>query len=587
MTNLAAGILTLMAWLRRPAAVAAAATLVFAFGFPAERGANPIARGVELGVVLIFLLDLAASGMLAADVWRRERVQRALLLGGVAVVAAGSLAGMLGRSELGAAILLSGAQVFLLARLLRWLVRSTGWLLTARIRPTWIMIGAYLALIGLGTLLLALPGARAEGVRAWRVSDAFFTSTSAACVTGLAVRDVGSELSWAGQVVLLALIQVGGLGPVTLMMFAGLMARRGLNMRQALALREMLSVDFVGDLRRFMAFVLASTAVIELLGAALLFVACPLELRLFERAWWALFHSVSAFCNAGFGLHADSLVALRGNTAVCIPVMALIVLGGVGFPVLLNLASVRLSDATWYRRRLARHGQAAARPPTRLSLQSKLAVTMTAILLVAGTLVFFWREADGVLASESPATAWLISAFQSVAPRTAGFNSIDLAELRRDTQLMILGLMVIGAAPVSTGGGVRVVAVAVVVLTVRALARGSEHVSAFRRTIPRSVIGLSVTIVALYLAVLGIGVAVLIQTQPALPFGALLFEAVSALSTVGLTLGATTAVDDIGRAVLCGLMFIGRIGPLALLWSFVSRAAVLRYQYPEENVVVS
>jgi trk system potassium uptake protein TrkH len=384
-----------------------------------------------------------------------------------------------------------------------------------------------------------------------------------------------------GQAVILGLIQVGGLGIVTIAMFITFLQRRRLELREMMLVRDMLNVQALGSLGRFLGYLLAITLVAELTGAAVLYHATG-------KAWWSVFHSVSAFCNAGFGLDRDNLVTYARMPQIVLTVAGLVVVGGIGFPVLLDLLSFELQSLPFVRRmRGSLRGGAEERPPSRLSLHTKLALAATALLIVGGAALFHVSEAKGSLAAMTPPEQMMTSLFQSVTTRTAGFNTVDVTALKDPTLLLFLVLMLIGASPVSTGGGMKTTTAAVLLLTVMAMIRNREPVEAFGRTVPRRIVNAAVAIVSMYVVATLLVTTVLLATQPEGRFLTLLFESVSALCTVGLSAGVTSTLDDTGRLVICAAMLVGRVGPLAILWSFLSRPPGLQYEYPEEPVIVS
>jgi potassium uptake TrkH family protein len=563
--------------------------LVVEFGFPPGPHVR-VLRGVELGVVVVFVADLLVRLSAARD--RRSHLKghwlEIVLLAALGAEVAWSASGAQGKFLAGASSV--AVQTYLLARVALGLVRAHERLTGARIRPAWVLAGGFLLLIAAGSGLLLLPNCRAPGARAWSVPDAVFTATSAACVTGLGVRDVGRDLSFQGQLVVFGLIQVGGLGLVTIAMFLSFVNRRAFSLRQTLAMQEMGGTPAPGETGRFLGYTLAVTLGAELAGAALLYAARgdsgedpgP-------RLWWAAFHSVSAFCNAGFSLEPRGLLGYAGSAPVCLTLAGLVLVGGLGFPVLLDLLRFQLSTLPVVRRwRWAlrfREGEGA--PASRLGLHTKLVLLTSAVLLLAGTGLFYAAEAEHALAGRPPGEAALASFFHAVMPRTAGFNTLDVASFRLPTLLLVMVLMAVGASPLSCGGGMKTSTVAVLGLTLRSMLRNRETVEAFGRAVPRVAVNAAVAVVILYGLAALVLVSVLAATQEKVGFVPLLFESVSALSTVGLSMGATTRLDEFGRGVLCVAMFVGRLGPLAILWTVLSRPSALRYQYPEESVIVS
>lgn len=584
--------------LLRVGTLIALAGLVADFGLPLDDGVRSAIRAGQLALVALFALHTALSFAWADD--RRAYARRHLfeigLLAlivvdvgiGIALERAGPLAGAW----------FHGVQAYLIARFVLSIAHVQEWLSRRAMRPALWLLATFASVAFGGACLLLLPLSRAPGAEPWTFTDAFFTATSAVCVTGLSVRDVGSELSFRGQALLLALIQVGGLGLVVIACAAGVLERGRLSLRESHVLGEAVGFANPGHLRRFLAFALAFTFVVEAIGAACLYVSiAELDTDGHGRAWWSVFHAVSAFCNAGFALSSASLAPFAHDRAVLATVAALIVFGGLGFAVHMDLLALRpLSSNTlrWARWRLSesihwpwRHAVFQGESPPRLSLSSRLVLATTASLLAGGTLAILFGERGDGSTRLGAGEQWTLAAFASVSARTAGFQTCDLAALAAPTLLVTMVLMVVGASPLSTGGGVKTTTLAVAAAALRSMTRNRDHVEAFGRTIPRQVVNACMAIGVLYAIATAVTTAALLATQPELTFEEAAFESVSALSTVGLSLNVTPRLDDAGRWIVAIAMIVGRIGPLACLWSFVSRGRALRYRYPEESVVVS
>ncbi|MCY2961664.1 MAG: hypothetical protein NTY35_16005 [Planctomycetota bacterium] len=584
--------------LLRIGALGALAGLVADFGLPLEDRWRSAIRAGQLALVALFALKTVLGLAWAPDRRRflRERWLEVLLLALIVLDIALGLA--LERRGPLAGAWFFGVQLYLVARLLLSLAHVQEWFSRRALRPALWLLASFTGLSLAGAGLLLLPRSRAEGVEPWTFTDAFFTATSAVCVTGLSVRDVGSELSFRGQALLLALIQVGGLGIVAIACAAGFLERGRLSLRESRLLGEAVGFRSPGHLRRFLGFAIGFTLVVEAVGAGLLWLAVEgRDLGGHDRAWWSVFHAVSAFCNAGFALSSASLAPFARDEAVLAVIGSLIVLGGLGFAVHMDLLALRplsLTTLRWARWRLSesihwpwRHAVFQGDSPPRLALSSRLVLVTTAVLLLCGTLAFLAGERGGVLGAEGVAEQWVQSAFASISARTAGFQTNDLTQLAGPTLLATMLLMVVGASPLSTGGGVKTSTLAVAFLTLRSMTRDRDQVEAFGRSIPRQVVNACMAITVLYAVAVVIVTAALLATQRGLAFQGAIFESVSALSTVGLSLNVTPQLDDTGRWIVAAAMIAGRIGPLACLWSFVSRGRALRYRYPDENVVVS
>ncbi len=440
--------------------------------------------------------------------------------------------------------------------------------------PLRLLLGSFAALIAVGTLLLLLPWATPPG-RPIGFIDALFTATSAVCVTGLIVRDTGSEFTAFGQAVILVLIQFGGVGIMTFSVLAFSALRRRLSIVDRALVRQTLAA--VGDwveVRPLLATVVKFTLAAEAMGAALLFARWQPEFGTPAAAWYAVFHAVSAFCNAGFGLWRNSLMEWRGDVVVNAVVIALIVLGGLGFLVVYEAVSLR------FRRRT-------------LSVHSRLVLSTTAVLVLAGAVIFAVLEKDASLAGLPRTDRVLASLFQSVTCRTAGFNTIDIAALSPATLFFMMILMVIGGSPSSTAGGIKTTTFAVLVLTAVNRLRHRVHVNVFNRTLsPASVANaLSLALAAFATIVVGLFLLLLLEAPDVTAerhgvFIGYLFETVSALGTVGLSTGATATLTPASRVLIAVLMFVGRLGPLTVAGALAREDQVTDWQYPEEEVLI-
>ncbi len=486
------------------------------------------------------------------------------------------------RGDLGIHLL----KLFLLANVLVQLLRLQQRLLSRGARPEWMLAGSFAMLILAGTLLLLLPRASAVPGKPIGVLDALFTATSASCVTGLTVRDTGTEITPFGQGILLALFQAGGLGIMTFVAFLAVTSAESLPVPHMLAFRQIVGARTPAILRRQVLAIAAFTALVETAGAICLYACLPPEQDRLAKVGWSVFHAVSAFCNAGFALSADSLTSFQAHPGVMLTIMGLIVLGGFGFLVVTDLLGLQVSRLPLIRRIpwVRRYNQRV--PVYRIPVQTRLSALVTGVLIFCGLVGFWALEAGNLLAEKPPQTQFLISAFQSVTARTAGFNTIAVDQLQPATLLLLVALMVVGACPVSTGGGIKTVTLAVLLLALRALIAGRERVEVYGRALPQRVLLAAPAVVVLYVLVACLGVFGLTFCDPQLPFRSLLFEAVSALSTVGLSTGITAQLSPGSQLILCVLMFIGRVGPISLVLSVVRMERPTQYQYPEEDLVV-
>lgn len=434
-------------------------------------------------------------------------------------------------------------------------------------------------MILLGTALLALPAAHVG--EPLSLLEALFTATSATCVTGLTVVDTGSRFTPFGQAVVLALIQVGGLGLMTFAVFAGLALGGRVAFTGRAVIQDTMHHTPSAGVRRLVRHVVAFTLASEAVGALLLWLRLRGESVPGGALWSAAFHSVSAFCNAGFSLYPDSLVRYRGDLAINLVITGLVILGGLGF-----LASMELREVLAARLR--------GRRPHQATLHTRLVLLVSAALLIFGMLAYLLLEWDNVLAGLPPGERLLAAWFLSVTPRTAGFNTVDYGQMASQTLFLTIFLMFVGASPGSTGGGIKTTTFGLLVALVAARWRGRGRASVFHRTIPHAVMdrALLLAILAWALVSFAIGLLAMVETgdapylleQPR--FVAMMFEAVSAFGTVGLSTGITPTLGAGSQLVLIALMFMGRVGPLTLVLAIRPRDQKGRFRYAEENVMV-
>lgn len=445
--------------------------------------------------------------------------------------------------------------------------------------PPRLLLISFLVLIGFGTLLLKLPAATPDDAPIGWV-DALFTATSAACVTGLVVRDTGTAFTPFGQGVILALIQLGGLGVMTFSLFLFGLFRQRLPVVYRPLMEQTLSSLAGRELLPLLRLVLLFTFGTEAVGFVALLVRWWPEMEPGEAVWAALFHSVSAFCNAGFSLWADSLSAWRGDAWVNLVVMGLIVLGGIGFFVVHDLL-----------RQARRFRFAALR---RLSVHSKLALATSLVLILLGAMFFWVLEAPRTLFGLPISEQILASLFHSVTTRTAGFNTVDVGALAPATLFGMTILMFIGGSPGSTAGGIKTTTVAVLVAAMWSRFDRRLRVNVFHRTLTERTVAntLAIFLGAAVVGVAGLFVLLLAEApeQPILGEEAVFlnhfFETVSALATVGLSTGVTDELSAEGRLIVTILMYVGRLGPLTVAAALGSSQPIDDWRYPETEVVV-
>ncbi len=438
------------------------------------------------------------------------------------------------------------------------------------ISPFQMILLGFLAVILAGCLLLMLPfSTKAAGGASF--FDALFTSTSAVCVTGLVVHDTASYWSGFGQGVILLLIEIGGMGVITIAGALAVVAGRKIGLFQRNTMQEALAAHSVGGIVRLTGFLLRASLVIELIGAAIMAPVFCRELGLAKGIWYALFHSISAFCNAGFDLMGakapfSSLTSFVGQPAINLTVAGLIVIGGLGF---LTWDDIRMNR--WHIKRYR--------------MQSKVIFLVTGILIFVPTLYFYFVEFHLPQWAGLTGTQRVLAAlFQAVSPRTAGFNTVDLSALSGTGQMLTIILMLIGGSPGSTAGGMKTTTVAVLVLSAVAVYRRNEDAQCFGRRIANSAVKSAAAILFIYLLLFLAG-GMVISTLEGLPILTCLFEAASAVGTVGLTLGITTKLGAISRGILILLMYFGRVGGLTLIYATVSGKQT-QAKYPQEKITV-
>jgi trk system potassium uptake protein TrkH len=458
--------------------------------------------------------------------------------------------------------------------------------------PMRVFIASFVLLIVAGAGALYLPRATVSRNNI-TVIDALFTSTTAACVTGLTVKDIGRDFTLMGHIVILLLIQLGGLGIVLFGAVFAVLFGQAFSIRESVAMHDLLSASTLNRITQLVAFVFASTMAIEALGAVALVGMWPNDPSWAgsgPQQWFgSIFHSVSAFCNAGLGLFSDNLTGYRRSWQVYGVICPLIILGGLGFGVLYNLGDAvadRIRRAVkWVCRPECRFTLGPARS---LSLQTKIAVSVSAILIVAGAVGILVLERYTVAAGTGVARSVPDAFFQSVTARTAGFNTVNIGALTESSKVVLILLMFIGGSPGGTAGGIKTVTLAVVVMAVMSTLHQRGEVQMFRRSIPPAFVSRALAVIMVYGVVLFLGVLglTLSERDRGLPFLDLMFEATSAIGTVGLSTGITSALSASGKVIVILLMLVGRLGPLSLAAALTFDTRRARYTYPQEAIMV-
>ena len=429
-----------------------------------------------------------------------------------------------------------------------------------------IIILGFAGVIILGCLLLMLPTASKSGQWTdW--SDALFTATSAVCVTGLVVQDTASYWSDFGQMIILLLIQIGGMGVVTIGIALPMIWGKKIGLRQRSTMQEAISAHKVGGIIRLTGFILKMTFLFEGIGALLMAPVFCKRFGFAKGVWYGIFHSISAFCNAGFDLMGveddfSSLTAFESEPVINICVMSLIIIGGIGFMV--------WDDIYTNRRHLHRY-----------RMQTKLVLTTTFLLILLPAVYFFFFEFQ----EETASVRFWSSLFQSVTPRTAGFNTADLTLLSETGVAVIIVLMLIGGSPGSTAGGMKTTTFAVMMSNSLSVFRRREHTCFFGRRISGDTVTTAATVFTMYVTLFLVG-GCIISSVEEIPLRLCLFETASAIGTVGLTLGITTRLGLLSRMILIGLMYFGRVGGLTLVFAALTKKGDATSRLPQEKLTV-
>lgn len=435
------------------------------------------------------------------------------------------------------------------------------------IKPTRIIPLGFLAVILLGTGLLMLPMASAEEPLSF--FDAFFEATSATCVTGLIVVDTATRFTFFGQLVLLLLIQLGGLGFMTVATFFFVAMGKKISLKERMTMAESLGENKLQGIISLALHVLKVTAIVEGTGAVLLSLRFIPQFGLANGLWRAVFTSISAFCNAGFDLMGNytSLTAYVSDPLVCLTVCSLILIGGFGFGVILDLLDFK-------RKRQYR-------------IQTKVVMWVSLVLVVVPSIAFYFLEYNNTMAGMDFGTRVLASLFQSVTCRTAGFNTIDQLALRSPSKLLSIVLMFIGGAPAGTAGGIKLTTVAVIFFSARSLLSGKDRAEAFERWISKTTVikACSIFFLAINALLFGVFLVSVLESE-SLGFINQLYELTSAIATVGLSVGVSGTCSIASRAVICALMFTGRIGILTLTLAIGGKKEKPYLRYPEADIMV-
>ncbi|KEO72165.1 TrkH family potassium uptake protein [Anditalea andensis] len=455
-----------------------------------------------------------------------------------------------------------------------------------QLNPPQVFIFSFIILIIIGMGLLSLPNATNNGIS---FIDALFTSTSAVCVTGLIVLDTSSDFTFFGQVVIMSLFQIGGLGMMTFTSFFGFFFKGKYSLQNQLFLQDYINEDKIGAIYYTLIKIIVFTVLVEAVGVLLIFnlIDPSLFASTGDRLFFSLFHSISAFCNAGFSTLSDGLfeVGFRQQYNVHLVLAFIIILGGIGFPVVLGYYSY-LRHVYIGSRKVLFGIEQYRHTPRVANINTKLIVRTTLILLSIGFISYLITERDATLTGLSTYGKIVTAFFGAVTPRTAGFNTVDMGALTFPTILIYLLLMWIGASPGSTGGGLKTSTFAVAILNTLSIAKGKDRVEIYNRVISNVTLRKAFSVILLSFMVIGVGVFMVTLMNPELNLIDVAFEVFSAFSTVGLSLGITSDLSTGSKLTVTVIMLLGRVGTLTVLVAFIRKARTLRYKYPEESVFI-
>lgn len=433
----------------------------------------------------------------------------------------------------------------------------------------------FLTLIVVGTILLIMPFATSDG--SWNnLTVALFTATSAVCVTGLAVVDTGSYFSFWGQLIILLLIQIGGLGYMMSTTFLILLLGRRFDLRQKFAIRESFDRPFLQGSTNLVKSIIATTLICEITGIFLLLQTFVARFGLTQGLWFSIFHSVSAWNNAGFGLFSDSLVIYRSSWLINMVISGLVILGGIGYQVIIEMYLWAVKVIRGKKEKFC------------FSLNFKVVISTTILLLLIGTIAFFLTEINNpeTIKNLSLEDKFLASWFQSMTTRTAGFNTIDIGAMTTAGLFITMGLMFIGASPSGTGGGIKTTTLRILFNCTKSALQGKNRVILYQREVPSTLILKAVAVVFGTAASIVLCTTLISLVEIELDFIQILFEVISAFATVGLSTGITASLSTIAKLLLVLAMYIGRVSILLVIAAIIGEVRPSSLQYPEENLLV-
>ena len=455
-----------------------------------------------------------------------------------------------------------------------------------KLNPALLFVISFVFLIIIGTGLLLLPNSTVNGIS---FVDALFTSTSAVCVTGLITVDTALTYTAMGKTILLVLIQLGGLGVMTFTTFFGIFFSGNNSFRNNLFIKDMINNDTLSDIFNNLMKIVLFTFVIEFFGALIIYMNIDRTVFIdeYSNMRFSIFHSISAFCNAGFSTLSQGLydIRFRFNYPVHLIIAFLVILGGIGFPILLNYYKLLKHYTNNIFNKL--RGKLFVHKPNIINVNTRIVIYSTIILLVFGTIVFYFTERNNSFKEHSVWGQMVESFFASVTPRTAGFNTIDYSNIMPITILFTIFLMWVGASPGSTGGGIKTSSFAIAILNVFSLSKGKDRLEIWRREIADDSLRKAFAIILLSLLAIGLSIILVSAFDPKFGIEKIAFECFSAFGTVGLTMGITPELSVASKYVLVFTMFLGRVGTLTLFVVFIKKVISLKYKFPEENIIIN
>ena len=566
------------------AAVVVVAAFVFLFGLKERLLPSPILYAALYASLFIFIAEKIFRFFNSdsfREFWFANWYEAPLLLVLIVVLFAAG-----GRENVGT-IRHFAVGIYLVLQVVVKVCRTTVTLAASGRNPTQTLIASFFVLILTGTGVLMLPRS-ATGQRVGFV-DALFTATSATCVTGLTVKDTGSDFTLMGQLAILSLIQLGGLGIVIFGVVFALLLGQALGIRESAAMQDILSERMLGRISKMIAFIFVTTVLIEAIGAVSMFRMwdeVPGRVTSLQWHWYcSIFHSISAFCNAGFTLFSDNLTGYRQCWPVYGVICPLIIMGGLGFSVLYELTAIFVDRVALFFKKLSGVPSLFAyKIPRKIHLQSKIVLLTTLILIVFGMVAILLLER---LAGSGK---WDFGAafFQSVSARTAGFNTVEIKTLSDSSKFILMILMFIGGSPGGTAGGIKTTTLAIIIISSIATLKKRSEVQVYRRSVGLLIVRRAITITLLFVVVLfaaGLALSVT-ESRNGFTLMDVMFEASSAMGTVGLSTGITSSLTTAGKLIIIAVMFIGRVGPLTLLAMLTFNLRPARYSYPEESIIV-